>query len=71
MVGSRDRRDQDQEVPTVAKNGPRGGGWIGAVRGRSQFKGSNGNWAKRDAKTGRIMDQKQDGTPFKGVTKEK
>ena len=43
----------------------------GAVRGRSQFKGPNGNWAKRDAKTGRVMDQKQDGTPFKGVTKEK
>jgi hypothetical protein len=55
----------------VAKNGPRGGGRIGAVRGRSQFKAPNGNWAKRDAKTGRIMDQKQDGTPFKGVTKEK
>jgi hypothetical protein len=55
----------------VAKNGPRGGGRIGAVRGRSQFKGPNGNWAKRDTRTGRIMDQKQDGTPFKGVSREK
>jgi hypothetical protein len=54
----------------VAKNGPRGGGRIGAVRGRSQFKGPNGNWTKRDTKTGRIMDQKQDGTRFKGVSRE-
>ncbi len=41
------------------------------MRGRSQTGASNGNWVKRDAKTGRFMDQKVDGKPFKGVTKEK
>lgn len=43
----------------------------GAVRNRSQFRMPSGNWAKRDAETGQIMDVKQDGTPFKGVRKEK
>ncbi len=43
----------------------------GAVRNRSQFRMPSGNWAKRDADTGRIMDVKQDGTPFKGVRREK
>jgi len=28
-------------------------------------------WVKRDKDTGRFMDVKQDGTPFKGVRKEK
>jgi len=27
-------------------------------------------WVKRDADTGQFMDQKSDGTPFKGVAKE-
>jgi len=31
----------------------------------------NETWAKRDSNTGRFMDQKQDGAPFKGVRKEK
>ena len=31
----------------------------------------NGNWTKRDTDTGRFMDQKQDGKPFKGVRREK
>lgn len=44
---------------------------IGAVKQRSQFQTPTGLWAKRDSKTGRIMDVKQDGTPFKGVRKEK
>ncbi|MGL4481751.1 MAG: hypothetical protein ACRCTW_04430 [Lactococcus garvieae] len=43
----------------------------GAVRQRSQFQTASGHWAKRDSETGRIMDVKQDGTPFKGVRKEK
>ena len=55
----------------MAKNPPKGPGRRGAVRDRSQFLGPNGNWTKRDADTGRIMDQKADGTPFKGVRKEK
>jgi hypothetical protein len=41
------------------------------VRDRSQFLGPNGNWTKRNTTTGEIMDQKQDGTPFKGVRREK
>ncbi len=55
----------------MAANGKKGGGRHGAVTGRSQFKSPNGNWTKRDTTTGRIMDQKQDGTPFKGVRREK
>jgi hypothetical protein len=31
----------------------------------------DGNWVKRDSQTGRFMDQKQDGKPFKGVRREK
>lgn len=55
----------------MAKNGPRGGGRLGAVRGRSQFKAPNGSRAKRNTQTGQIMAQKQDGRPFKGVRREK
>lgn len=44
---------------------------IGAVKKRSQFQTPSGLWAKRDSNTGRIMDQKADGKPFKGVRKEK
>ena len=54
----------------MATNAPKGPGRRGAVRQRAQFLGPNGNWTKRDTKTGRILDQKQDGTPFKGVRKE-
>lgn len=43
----------------------------GAVTGRSQFKGPNGNFIKRDTKTGRFMDQKTSGGKFKGVRTEK
>ena len=31
----------------------------------------NDTWVKRDTNTGRFIDQKADGTPFKGVRKEK
>jgi hypothetical protein len=55
----------------MAKNPPKGLGRRGAVRQRSQLLGPNGPWTKRDANTGRIMDQKADGTPFKGVRMEK
>lgn len=54
----------------MAKNGPKGGGRRGAVRNRSQVRGTNGNWVKRDRSTGRFIDQKSDGKPFKGVTRE-
>lgn len=45
---------------------------VGAVRERSQvFNPQNQTWTKRDAETGRFMDQKADADPFKGVRKEK
>lgn len=53
----------------MAKNTGRGHR-RGAVDDRTQFKGPGGNWVKRDRNTGRIMDQKTSGGPFKGVAKE-
>lgn len=56
----------------MATNPPIGDGHRnGAVRKRSQFKGPNGNFIKRDTTTGRFMDQKISGGKFKGVSKEK
>lgn len=56
----------------MATNGKLGHGHNGAVKGRSQLKGPNGNWIKRNDTTGRFMDQKTSGsTPFKGVRREK
>ncbi len=56
----------------MAKNGRSGGGRVGQVTGRSQVKNPlTGNWTKRDTASGRFMDQKQGGEPFKGVRKEK
>lgn len=56
----------------MAKNAPAGDGHrIGAVRGRSQTETPNGHWVKRDAATGRFMDVRSDGTPPKGVRREK
>ncbi len=57
----------------MAKNPPTGDGRRrGAVRDRSQVRNpSNDRWTKRDTTTGRFMDQKADGKPFKGVRKEK
>ncbi len=43
----------------------------GAVDDRSQTHNpKTDQWVKRDAGTGRFMDVKEDGTPFKGVRKE-
>lgn len=43
----------------------------GAVKDRSQFYNeTTDRWQKRNTETGEIMDVKQDGEPFKGVTKE-
>ncbi|WP_445737630.1 hypothetical protein [Mariniflexile sp.] len=57
----------------MAKNGTPGDGHrYGAVKGRSQtYNPKTEQYVKRDAGTGRFMDVKQDGTPFKGVRKEK
>ncbi|MBR0598583.1 hypothetical protein [Sinanaerobacter chloroacetimidivorans] len=44
----------------------------GAVRDRSQtYNPRTEQWVKRDANTGKFMDVKQSGTPFKGIRKEK
>lgn len=44
----------------------------GAVRNRTQFFNTKTQkWVKRNRETGVILDVKQDGTPFKGVTVEK
>lgn len=42
----------------------------GAVTARTQTKRADGNWQKRDERTGRLMQVKDDGKPFKGVAKE-
>lgn len=57
----------------MAKNGKTGDGHRGgAVRQRSQtFNPKAERWIKRDSETGRFMDQKGNGDPFKGVKKEK
>ena len=57
----------------MATNAPKGDGHrVGAVRDRSQtFNPVTEQWVKRDTETGRFMDVKQDGDPFKGVRKEK
>ena len=56
----------------MATNPPKGDGHRnGAVRNRSQvFNPKTEQWVKRDKETGRFMDVKQDGTPFKGVREE-
>ncbi|MCU9614094.1 hypothetical protein OEV98_11035 [Caldibacillus lycopersici] len=43
----------------------------GAVKGRSQLKGPNGNYIKRNTSNGQFMDQKTSGGKFKGVRTEK
>jgi len=44
----------------------------GAVKERSQvYNPTTGNYVKRDTSTGRFLDVKSDGQPFKGVRKEK
>jgi hypothetical protein len=57
----------------MAKNKPYGDGQRkGAINNRSQtYNPHNETWVKRDAETGRFMDQKADDKPFKGVRKEK
>lgn len=55
----------------MAKNGAKGGGRIGAVKQRSQsYNPKSGTWTKRGP-DGQFMNGKKDGTPFKGVRREK
>lgn len=42
----------------------------GAVTGRTQFQHDNGDWQKRDERTGQFMERKSSDGPFKGVAKE-
>ena len=58
---------------SMAKNKPYGdNARIGAVKDRAQtFNPKTEQWVKRDSSTGKFMDVKNDGTPFKGVRKEK
>lgn len=55
----------------MAKNGKPGDGHrVGAVKDRFQsFNPKTDTWIKSDKTTGKFMDVKSDGTPFKGVTK--
>lgn len=57
----------------MATNRPYGDGHRnGAVKGRSQvFNDKIGRFVKRDSESGKFMDIKSDGKPFKGVRKEK
>ncbi len=57
----------------MAKNPPSGDGHrIGAVKNRTQtYNPTTEQWVKRDSDTGKFLDAKQDGKPFKGVTKGK
>lgn len=44
----------------------------GEVTRRSQSQNpQTGDWTKRDTDTGRFLDGKKDGEPFKGVRREK
>ncbi|MFA5989938.1 MAG: hypothetical protein WC803_10080 [Sphingomonas sp.] len=47
------------------------GSRVGSVKDRTQTQAPNGNFVKRDAGTGRFMDQKTSGGAFKGVAHEK
>ena len=57
----------------MAKNPPIGDGQRqGVDKGRSQMHNpKTDRWTKREVETGRFMDVKSDGTPFKGIRKEK
>lgn len=57
----------------MAKNAPYGDNHRkGMVCNRSQtYNPTTELWVKRNSTTGQFMDVKQDGTPFKGVRKEK
>ena len=56
----------------MATNPPAGDGHRnGAVRKRSQtYNPQTGLWVKRNKNNGQFMDNKMDGSPFKGVRKE-
>lgn len=64
---------RNPQLSRKATNPPKGDGHRnGQVRDRSQtFNPRTEQYVKRDTDTGRFMDVKSDGNPFKGVRKEK
>lgn len=69
MGAAKKHQKKDTQMATNGKSGDNRR--HGAVRDRSQtFNPNTEQWVKRDSETGRFMDIKQDGTPFKGVRKE-
>ncbi len=62
----------DQGWKIMATNPPKGDGHRnGMVKGRSQVKNPlTDKYVKRDITTGKFIDQKADGKPFKGVREE-
>lgn len=56
----------------MATNPPKGAGRVGAVKKRKQaFNPKNKRWIKLDTKTKKIINQKSNLKPFKGVRKHK
>jgi hypothetical protein len=56
----------------MAKNPPAGPGRRGSVKKRRQnYNPVTKRWTKRNTETGRFMNTKSDGNPFKGIRKEK
>jgi len=56
----------------MAKNGVKDSARKGMVKVRSQTRNTKTDqWVKRDANTGKFIDVKENGEPFKGVRKEK
>ncbi len=52
----------------MATNPPKGKGRKGIVKGRDQvLSPRNKRWTKRETRTGRFIDQKENKAPFKGV----
>lgn len=54
----------------MAKKNTKKGFRRGAVTARTQFQHGNGEWQKRDERTGEFMERKSSPGPFKGVAKE-
>lgn len=57
-----------QEASVGANTGK--GYRIGAVKARTQVQQANGDWQKRDERSGRFMERKSSEGPFKGVARE-
>ena len=55
----------------MAKNGRKGAGRVGSVKGRTQTRNPRtGLWSKRDTSTGKFVEAKKSGGTFKGVRRE-